>query len=108
MEVLAVLVGLIQDVISRHLDILGDGFDGVPPVAFKAERKSFRIHCPLSWDSVSPEAANDEDAAIRKEQESHMLDDAARQRRRNEDSQAARNRGEDVARALHERPAAGG
>ena len=46
---------------------------------------------------------HDEDAAVRHEQESDVLDDAARERRRNEDSQAARNRSEDVARALHHR-----
>ena len=44
---------------------------------------------------------HDQHAVIRHEQEPHVFDDAACQRRRNENSQAPRNRRKDVACALH-------
>ncbi len=46
---------------------------------------------------------HDQDAIVGDQQEAQMLDHAACQRRRNKNAQAARNGGEDVAGALHDR-----
>ena len=70
-------------------------------------RSSWRKTALRTNQLVARQAAggdqHDQHAVIRQQQKSHVLDHAARQRRRNKNSQAARNGRKHVAGALHHR-----
>ncbi len=77
------------------VDVRGDA------VEIFLQEISLRLHELVARQSAGADE-NDQHAALRHQKKAHMLDDAAGERGRNENTEAARDGGEDMAGALHD------